>query len=107
MPIIEAKLDALNLKLPEPVAPLAAYTPFTVAGKLVFVSGQLPYEQGQVQITGTLGNNVDITTGQKAAKLCALNILAHVKNACMGDLDRVAACVKLGGFVASAPNFFD
>jgi enamine deaminase RidA (YjgF/YER057c/UK114 family) len=107
MPVIEAKLDALGLKLPEPSAPLAAYTPYVITGKLVFISGQLPYDQGQVQITGMLGNNVDIAMGQKAAKLCALNILAHLKHACAGDLDRVAACVKLGGFVSSAPDFYD
>ena len=107
MPIINARLEALGITLPTPSSPLAAYVPFTVAGKMVFVSGQLPYDNGQIQITGMLGKNVDIATGQKAARLCALNILAHLKNACEDDLDRVGACVKLGGFVASAPDFFD
>jgi enamine deaminase RidA (YjgF/YER057c/UK114 family) len=107
MSVIDSKLAKLGIVLPTPSSPLAAYVPFTIAGKLVFISGQLPYDNGKVQITGSLGVNVDIETGQKAARQCALNILAHLKTACAGDLDRVSACVKLGGFVASAPDFFD
>ena len=107
MSVIDSKLAEFGITLPTPSSPLAAYVPFAVSGKLVFISGQLPYDNGKVQITGSLGVNVDIATGQKAARLCALNILAHLKNACGGDLDRVSACVKLSGFVASAPDFFD
>lgn len=107
MSVIDAKLAELGLTLPTPAAPVAAYVPYTIAGKLVFISGQLPYENGKIQITGKLGANVDITAGQKAARTCALNIIAHLKNACGGDLDRVSACVKLGGFIASEPEFFD
>jgi enamine deaminase RidA (YjgF/YER057c/UK114 family) len=64
-------------------------------------------ENGEVKITGALGKEVDLALGQKAARLCGLNLLAHLKNACIGDLDRVKACIKLGVFVASAPGFFD
>jgi enamine deaminase RidA (YjgF/YER057c/UK114 family) len=107
MSAIAAKLFELGIKLPAPAVPVAAYVPYTIAGKLVFISGQLPLEDGKVQVTGTLGGNVDIATGQKAARLCALNILSHLNAACGGDLDRIAACVKLGGFIASAANFYD
>jgi enamine deaminase RidA (YjgF/YER057c/UK114 family) len=107
MSAIAKKLAELGITLPTPSVPVAAYVPYVITGKLVFISGQLPLENGQVQVTGTLGANVDLAMGQKAARLCALNILAHLKNACDGDLDHVGACVKLGGFVASAPGFFD
>jgi enamine deaminase RidA (YjgF/YER057c/UK114 family) len=107
MSVIDKKLAALGIVLPAPPAPAAAYVPYVLTGNLVFISGQLPVKGGQIQATGLLGANVTLATGQKAARLCALNILAHLKNACGGDLDRVTACVKLGGFVASAPGFFD
>jgi len=107
MSAIAKKLSELGITLPAPAAPVAAYVPYTIAGKLVFISGQLPLEDGKVAVTGTLGTNVDIATGQKAAPLCALNVLAHLNTACGGDLDRVASCVKLGGFISSAPNFYD
>lgn len=107
MSAIDAKLEELGIVLPMPSTPVAAYVPYTIAGNLVFISGQLPLENGQLKITGLLGGGVDIATGQKAARFCALNILAHLKTACGGDLDRVNACVKLGGFIASASGFFD
>jgi len=107
MAVIAKKLAELGITLPTPSAPVAAYVPYTVVGNLVFISGQLPLENGKIQFTGTLGGNVDLASGQKAARLCALNILAHLNKACGGDLDRVGACVKLGGFVASVPDFFD
>lgn len=104
---IESKLKELGLTLPAPSTPAAAYVPYVTAGNLVFISGQLPLEEGKLNITGRLGANVDVATAQKAAKLCALNILAHLKNACGGDLDKVERCVKLGVFVASTPEFFE
>jgi enamine deaminase RidA (YjgF/YER057c/UK114 family) len=107
MSAIAKKLSELGITLPAPATPLAAYVPYTIAGKLVFISGQLPWENGQVEVMGTLGDNVDIATGQKAARICALNIIAHLNNACGGDLDKVSVCVKLGGFVASTANFYD
>jgi len=107
MSAVAKKLADLGITLPAPSVPVASYVPYTVAGNLVFISGQLPLENGKVQVTGTLGNDVDVATGQKAARLCALNILAHLQNACAGDLDRVSACLRLGGFVASAAGFTD
>ena len=64
-------------------------------------------ENGRVAVSGMLGNEIDVKTGQNAARLCGLNLLAHLHNACSHDLDRVTACVKLTGFVASAPDFYD
>jgi enamine deaminase RidA (YjgF/YER057c/UK114 family) len=107
MSAIDRRLTELNIVLPKPAAAVAAYVPYVVTGDLVFISGQLPLEDGAVKIKGALGAGVDLAAGQAAARLCALNILAQVKDACGGDLDRVMRCVKLGGFVASAPGFFD
>ncbi len=106
MSVIAKKLADLGITLPAPAVPQAAYTPYVITGNLVFISGQLPMEDGKLNITGRLGAEVDIPTGQKAARLCALNILAHLNKACGGDLDKVAGCIKLGGFVASAADFF-
>ncbi len=107
MSTIANKIASLGLTLPVPSVPVAAYVPYTIAGNLVFISGQLPIENGQIKITGKLGAEIDIATGQQAAKLCALNILAHLNTACGGDLDKVARCIKLGGFVACTPDFSD
>ena len=107
MSAVAKKLAQLDITLPAPSTPVAAYVPYVITGDLVFISGQLPMEDGKLQATGTLGAEVSLEAGVKAARLCALNILAHLKNACGGDLDRVKACVRVGGFVASAPGFFD
>ena len=107
MPTLAQRLIDLGLTLPQPPVAVAAYVPYVVTGNLVFVSGQLPMEAGQVAVVGRVGGDVSVAEGQRAARLCALNILAQVAAACGGDLDRVERCVKLGGFVASAPDFFD
>ena len=107
MPTIAEKLASLGLALPTPSVPVASYVPYTIAGNLVFISGQLPLENGQVKYTGKLGTDIDLATGQQAAKLCALNILAHISAACGGAIDKVERCVKLGGFVACTPDFSD
>lgn len=104
---ITARLEALGYVLPQPAAAIAAYVPFVVMNNLVYISGQLPMEQGQVAITGHLGAEVDIPTGQRAAKICALNLLAQLQAACNGDLERVTRCVRIGGFVSSAAGFHD
>lgn len=102
------RLAELGVALPTPAAPVAAYVPYVVSGNLVYVSGQLPLENGQVKVTGHVGeDSVDLTTAQEAARLCALNVLAQVNAACNGNLDRVVRCVKLGVFVASASDFYD
>jgi enamine deaminase RidA (YjgF/YER057c/UK114 family) len=104
---IAERLAELNIVLPTPSVPVAAYVPYTISGNLVFISGQLPMENGAVKTLGQLGDMVDLATGQKAARQCGLNLLAHLQNACGGDLDRVVRCIKLGGFVASTPEFFE
>jgi enamine deaminase RidA (YjgF/YER057c/UK114 family) len=102
----EARLKELGVVLPVPTAPVANYVPFVKAGNLVFVSGQISNgPQGLVK--GTLGAELDLAAGQAAARLCGLSLLAHMKAACGGDLDRVARVVKLGGFVSATPDFVD
>ncbi len=107
MSSIAHRLAELGISLPQPAAAVASYVPYVISGDLVFVSGQLPMEQGRVAVTGTVGANLDVAAGQKAARLCALNLLAQAGAACGGDLDRILRCVKLGGFVASAEGFYD
>lgn len=103
---IEARLAELGLTLPEAVAPVANYVPFVRAGDVVHVSGQVSKGPDGL-IRGRLGADMDIAAGAKAAQACALNILAQVKAACGGDLDRVVRVVKLVGFVTSDPGFTD
>lgn len=102
---IERRLSERGLELPAAAAPAGSYVPYTVSGKLVLVSGQLPMRDGKVAITGRLGESVSLEDGQEAARLCALNLLAQAKAACAGNLERLARCLKLGGFVASSPGF--
>jgi len=104
---IEARLAALGIELPQPAAPVANYVPFTIAGNLVVVSGQLCQWQGELRFIGKLGAGVTIAEGQAAARLCALNILAQLRVACGGDLDRVRRVLRLGGFVNCTPDFTD
>lgn len=101
---VEAKLSALGLTLPEPAAPLAAYVPFVRAGDLLHVSGQIARDAGGV-MRGTLGLDMDAEAGARAAQACALHLLAQVKAA--GGFEGLLRVVKLTGFVASAPGFFD
>ena len=100
------RLRALGIELPVPAAAAANYIPTRRSGDLLVVSGQLPMEAGTVRYRGKLGGGVSLEDGQAAAKLCAINILAQVQAAC-GDLERVVACVRLGGFVACTPDFAD
>jgi len=105
MNAIEQKLSELNITLPPSVMPAANYVPYTVSGNLVFVSGTLPMKDGKPQDIGKLGKEFTVEQGQQTAKLCGINILAHVKAACGGDLSRVVKCVRMGIFVASAEGF--
>lgn len=104
---IDARLAQLGLTLPAASTPAANYVPTVQSGNLVFVAGQITLENGQLKHLGKLGREISIEEGQQAAKLCALNILAHLRNACGGDLDRVKRCVRVGGFVNSVPEFTD
>ncbi|WP_026791362.1 RidA family protein [Pleomorphomonas oryzae] len=103
---VESALKRLDLSLPEAIAPVANYVPYVRTGSLLFVSGQISKTTAGAAVTGKLGADVDVAGGQKAAELCALNILAQVK-AAVGDLDRIVRVVRLNAFVNSAPEFTD
>lgn len=106
MSSIEDRIASLGITLPKAAAPAANYVPTVHAGNLLFVSGQLPMRGGSVAVTGQLGGDVSMEDGVWAARLCAINILAQAK-AALGDLDAIARCVKLGGFVNCTPRFGD
>lgn len=101
---IDARLKELGIELPAAAAPAANYVPFHIFGNQLFISGQLPLIAGGPAYKGTVGNGVDVETAQEAAKACAINILAQAK-AALSDLDRIEQCLRLGGFVNSAPDF--
>ena len=103
---VEKKLGELGIVLTEPAAPVANYVPFVRTGNLLMVSGQICLAGGSLVAKGQLGGGVSIEDGQKAARVCAINLLAQVKVA-LGDLDKVARVVRLGGFVNAVPGFVD
>ena len=103
---IDARLADLGLILPEPVAPVANYVPFVISGNLVFISGQVSIGPGGL-ITGKLGADLELEKGVEAAHACGVSLIAQLRTACSGDLDRVKRVVKLGGFVNCTPDFFD
>ena len=102
---INARLTELGITLPQAAAPAANYVPYVISGNQLFISGQLPMEGGKVAVTGHLGRNVDVATGQRAAELCAINILVQAQAALGGDLGRITRLIKLNGFVACLPEF--
>jgi enamine deaminase RidA (YjgF/YER057c/UK114 family) len=104
---VEQKLASQGITLPEAPNPVANYVPFVRSGNLLFVSGQVCFgADGKLIAKGKLGAGVTIEQGNAAARGCAVNLLAQVK-AALGDLDKVARVVRLGGFVNSAPDFLD
>lgn len=103
---VEARLGELSITLPTPNAAAANYVPTVLSGSHLYVSGQLPMQDGTLSSTGQLGGAVDLDTGRAAARLCAIQILAQAK-AALGELDRIVRIVKLVGFVASTPDFGD
>ncbi len=102
---IDKRLQELNISLPVPAKPVANYVPWTRTGALVFISGQGPITEGKVLYPGQLGKSVSLEDGIKSARLCAINLIAQLKDACGGDLDRVRRIVKLIGFVNATPEF--
>ncbi|HWI52548.1 MAG TPA: RidA family protein [Symbiobacteriaceae bacterium] len=100
----EAKLAELGITLPEAPKPVAAYVPFTRSGDLVFTSGQICMENGQLKYKGKVGKEISPEDGYQAARVCAINTLAVLK-AAVGSLDNVLQIVKVVGFVNSAPGF--
>jgi enamine deaminase RidA (YjgF/YER057c/UK114 family) len=104
---VEAKLAQLGITLPTPATPIANYVGFVRTGSLLVVSGQICLgPDGKLIATGKLGGNVSIEDGQKAARACAVNLLAQVKVA-LGDLDKLLRVVRLGGFINAVPTFVD
>jgi enamine deaminase RidA (YjgF/YER057c/UK114 family) len=102
---IDAKLKELGIELPEPAAPVANYVPFVQVGNTLFLSGQVPLEGGQLKYQGKLGAEISEEEGKAAARVCAINLIAQMKAATGGDLDKVKRVVRLGGFVNSTPEF--
>ncbi len=107
MSLIEDKLKKLNIILPEPKAPVGAYVATKIVGKLLFISGQISIDENTKLITGKIGKDLNLDQGYNAAKRCGLSIIAHVKSACGGDLDKIKSCVKLTGYVNSTDDFKD
>ena len=107
MSAIEAKLQELGVTIPTPAASVANYVGYVTTGNLVFVSGQLPLEDGKVAVSGHLGKNVSIEEGYRGARISAINLLAQLKAATNGDLSRIKRVVRLTGFISSTPDFVD
>ncbi len=106
MPTVESRLADLGIVLPQPVAPVANYVPFVRSGALVHISGQISID-ADGGIKGTVGTEVDLDTAVAAARICGINLIAQMKAAAEGNLDRVVRVVKLNGFVQVGPHFID
>ena len=105
--LVEKKLASLGINLPTPASPIANYVPFVRSGNIIVVSGQLCFgADGDLVAKGQLGAGVSMNDGQKAARACAINLLAQLKTA-LGALDKVTRVVRLGGFINSVPGFTD
>lgn len=101
----ETRLAALGIELPQPVAPVANYVPFVITGNMLFVSGQVSVMDGAL-MKGRLGEDLELSAGQHAARACGINLIAQCK-AAVGELSKIRRVVKLGGFVNAAPDFTD
>ena len=104
---IEEKLKDLKIILPNAPDPVGAYVAFKKFGNLLFISGQLPIGLDSKMIRGKIGKELTLSDGQKASKLCVLNILSQAKKAMNGDLNKIKDCIKITGFVNSADDFVD
>ena len=100
-------LENLGISLPEPVAPVANYVPYTQSGSLYSISGQIPLKDGALPYTGKVGVDISLEKGQEAARLCAINIIAQINSLCGGDLTKVNRIVKLGVFINCDNGFGD
>lgn len=101
----ETRLATLGIELPQPVAPVANYVPFVITGNMLFVSGQVSVMDGAL-MKGRLGEDLELSAGQHAARACGINLIAQCK-AAVGELSKIRRVVKLGGFVNAAPDFTD
>ena len=104
---IEDKLKSLNIKLPEPKAPVGAYVATKIVGNFLFISGQISIDENNNLIRGKVGKELTLDQGYKAAQRCGLSLLAHAKKACNEDLDKIVSCIKLTGYVNSTNEFID
>jgi enamine deaminase RidA (YjgF/YER057c/UK114 family) len=105
--VVEQRLAALGMELPVPSSPGADYVPFVRMGELLFLTGQLSQWNGERKFIGKVGREIDVDQAREAARLCALNLLAHLRVALGGDLDRVVQCIRVGGFVNATPEFLE
>ena len=103
----DQKISELNINLPKAADPVGSYVAAKISGKMLFISGQISIDENGNLIKGKLGKDLDTKEGYKAAKRCALNIVAQVKKACGNDLSKIKSCVKLTGFVNSNEDFID
>jgi enamine deaminase RidA (YjgF/YER057c/UK114 family) len=103
---VERRLAAVGVTLPAPTTPVANYVPFVRVGALVHISGQVSTDASG-GLKGVVGEDLNLEAAQAAARLCGINLIAQMKAAADGDLDRVARVVKLAGFVQAGPSFFD
>jgi enamine deaminase RidA (YjgF/YER057c/UK114 family) len=104
---IDARLSALSIELPKVPKPIANFAPYQRHGSLVFLAGQVCEWNGEVRYIGRVGLDYDLAEGQKAARVCGLNLIAALKMACGGTLDSVVGCVRLGGFVNCSTDFLE
>ena len=102
---IDRRLQEMGIVLPNPASPAANYVPFVISGSLVFIAGQIPFWNGEILHIGKVGAEISIEEAKQAARVCGLNLIAQLKTACAGDLDRVKRCVKIGVFVNCIDGF--
>ena len=101
--MIDEKIKSIGINIPIPPTPAGSYIPVVKTGNLLYVSGQIPLEDGKIAFTGKV-SDANIETAQKSARMCAINILAQLKKE-LGDLDKISKIVRLSGFVNSVPEF--
>jgi len=104
---VEEIIKQLNIEIPKSPKPVGAYVAFRIVNKLVYISGQVSFDQNGNLIKGKVGSELSLEQGQEAAKACAINIISQLKSACGGDLEKVKSCIKINGYVNSTDNFLD
>ena len=104
---VDEKLNKLKINIPDAPDPVGAYVAYKIVGNLLYISGQLPISADGTFIKGKIGKDLNLEDGQKASKLCVINILAQAKKAMNGDLNKIKNCIKITGFVNSTDSFID
>lgn len=103
----DLRLKELGIELPNLAAPSFSYVPTLISGNLLYISGQLGFFNGELRHKGKLGESATLEDGKEAARLCGLNVLAHVRHACGGTLNRVRRCLRMTGYVSTVPTCYD